>query len=296
MLLAGMLLLPRAAAAAERLEARYPEGALWQGTTLYYAEMGADRVSRWDGNRTSRFWRRRGCGPTAIAPYRNGDFLVLCHLEGAAVHVSGSGRTRQVYRTDTEGRPLIDPNDATEDGAGGVFFSDSGRFATNAPATGRVMHIDAEGRIETILSGLTYANGVYFDQARGQLYVSEHLARQVLRLGTGTDGAVTEKAVFADLDRLGLTPDRPCNKSGPDGLEIGPDGRLWVCEYGQGRVLVLNPDGSLDGTIAVDTPYLTTIGFSADGRMALAGAYDNRTPPFEGAVFIEQTAESLRRE
>ena len=62
-------------------KANYPEGPLWHHQKLYYGEMVRDRVTMsTDLKTTSTFWEMPGCGPVSIAPYRQQEFLVLCHL------------------------------------------------------------------------------------------------------------------------------------------------------------------------------------------------------------------------
>ena len=56
------------------------------------------------------------------------------------------------------------------DGQGGVFFSDSGIFDPQAPATGRVYHLSAMGVMTEVVGQIRYANGVNFDPASRTLY------------------------------------------------------------------------------------------------------------------------------
>ncbi|MEZ6021888.1 MAG: hypothetical protein R3C16_00310 [Hyphomonadaceae bacterium] len=81
---------PAPAQEANVLNGSYPEGALWQGERLYFAEMGADRISTYERGTRGVFFSQQGCGPTAIAPYGEG-FLVLCHIDRAvAVDANGA--------------------------------------------------------------------------------------------------------------------------------------------------------------------------------------------------------------
>src|SRR5690606_14568197 len=115
------------------LRASYPEGPLWQGEQLYFAEMRADRVSLYAGGERRTFFAEPGCGPTALAPYGDG-LLILCHLGGGLVAVDAAGRETRRWRQASDGAPLGNPNDASADGRGGVYFSDPGAFSRAAPA------------------------------------------------------------------------------------------------------------------------------------------------------------------
>lgn len=269
------------------ITALYPEGPLWQGEQLYFAEMRADRITIAEPSGTRTFFEQEGCGPTAIAPY-GGGFLVLCHLAARVVAVDAEGREIRRWERDESGRPLMDPNDASADGAGGVFFSDPGRFSRNTRPHGWVMHLSAGGVLRRVAGPLWYPNGVH--ASGGVLFVSEHLGREVLRYGIEATGRLGSAQTFVDLAK----PPRPARYrsayplAGPDGLEIGPDGNLYVAIYGEGRLLKFSPDGELLGMTELPTRYLTNVAFGKPG-VALTGAFDNQPHESPGEVRILAT-------
>lgn len=267
------------------LSAAYPEGPLWQGERLYFAEMRADRVTLSEGAGGHVFFAQKGCGPTAIAPYGQG-FLILCHLGARLVAVDSAGRELRRWQSDATGKALRDPNDASADTSGGVYFSDPGEFSRRSRPQGHVMYLSASGELKSVTRRLWYPNGVYV--AADWLYVSEHLRGRVLRYRINAPGVLGAAETFVDLSKV-ARPRRyelDYELTGPDGLEIGPDGDLYVAIYGEGRVLRFSQSGELHGIIEAPTRYLTNIAFSAHG-MALTGAFDNATPLSPGEVRID---------
>jgi sugar lactone lactonase YvrE len=266
--------------------AAYPEGPLhWLGA-WHYAEMGADRISRLGPEGTKRtVFQQPGCGPTAIAPYRDG-LLALCHFSGALVAFDSAGRETARFRATPNGRRLRNPNDASADGRGGVYLSDPGAFSREIAAEGVIFHLSAAGQLKPVASGLWYPNGVHVDVASGQLYVSEHLAGKVWRFRIGPNGALAERTLIADL-RSHLTPGGYA-EAGPDGLEIGPDGRLYVALYGEGKVLALDLGQSPTRIEALPAPtvYVANLAFSPAGEAIALGPVDNLNPPFPGVVAV----------
>jgi gluconolactonase len=260
----------------------YPEGPIWIGATLYWAEMGADRVMAWSGGSPRVFLERDGCGPTAVARYRRDEILVLCHRDGSLLRVDARGEALATIREDAEGNRLRNPNDASADGAGGVWLTDPGTFAAGARPSGAIYHLGPDGRLARHATGLAYGNGVHVDGDR--LLVSEHLARRVLAFPLADDGLGRPEVLFS-LDALGLRrPDYP--EAGPDGLEIAPDGTLWVAEYGAGRLLAWADGRGLVAAVPVPAPYVTSIAFGPGGLAAVTGVHVNDRPPLPGGIWV----------
>jgi sugar lactone lactonase YvrE len=243
--------------------------------------MGADQIAVIEDGRKRTLWSERNCGPTSLAPWGDG-LLVLCHRAGQLVALQKGLAVRR-WRTTDDGVDLQDPNDSSADGRGGVYISDPGVFARSARVTGAVLYLAPDGGLRRVADGLRYPNGVFVDRAEQALYVDEHLRRRILRYPIQPDGSLGAMQVFADL--AVLTPQVGAyEEAGPDGLERGPDGNLYVCLYGEGRIARLTPDGRFAGDIRVATPYLTNIAFGPDGSAFVTGAFENLVPPLRGQV------------
>jgi gluconolactonase len=262
--------------------ADYPEGALWRDGKLHYTEMGADRVALIADGQKQIVWRERGCGPTSLAPWSSG-LLVLCHRAAGLVALNASGAVARRWREDDAGVPLQNPNDSSADDSGGAYLSDPGVFSVDARVSGAILHLSAEGRLRRVAQNLRYPNGVFFDRAARALFVSEHLNRRILRFAVERDGSLGARTVFADFNVLTRRVGDYA-EAGPDGLERGPDGDLYVCLYGEGRIVRLTPEGRLAKSIPVATPYLTNIAFGPDGEAYVTGAFENIAPPLRGQV------------
>jgi sugar lactone lactonase YvrE len=275
------------AASAVELDASYPEGPIWVGDRLLYAEMSAGRVMEWkEGPLAAKvYWQEGGCGPTAISVYKQTDLIVLCHLGAKLVHLDAQGRKVAEFRASKDGVAFQDPNDCFEDGQGGVLFSDSGVFNSGAASTGRVYHLSSHGVVTEAVRGLKYANGVHYDPQRKRLLVSEHLARKVWAFTLDDAFSVTGKALFLDVDAH-LDPktlDYP--ETGPDGIEAdAATGDIYIPLYGAGRLFVIKADGEVR-THTVPMKYVTNIAISKT-LAAVVGAFVNDRMPFPGKVQI----------
>ncbi len=261
----------------------YPEGLLWHGGRMYFAEMGADRISVIEDGAVRAFWNGPNCGPTSIAPFGTAGFLVNCHLGKALVEVSAAGVTGRSFLAAPNGRRIEWPNASAGDGQGGVFVSDSGLFSLQAPATGRVYHLSASGTITEVIAGIRYANGVTFDPQTRTLYVSEHLNRRILALTLDRSQRVTARRVLVDFSAAPATREHTYALAGPDGLVLR-QGYLVAAEYGEGRVHVFSRDGRWLRTVKVPMPFVDTVAFDAGGTLYAGGAFQNLRPPYEGIV------------
>lgn len=274
------------AQAGDRLDAFYPEGPIFAGETVLFAEMHADRIVAWDEEGTRTFYESRGCGPTAIAPYKDG-YAVLCHLTDEVHLVSADGRLIARLDKDAGGRGFVNPNDASADDHGGVYFSASGVFSRAAKPEGAVLYLDADGIIHRLAEHIHYANGVYFDKARRLLYVSEHLNGMILTYPEIAPGRLGRPAVFKNLAKEGISGRDGYPLTGPDGLETDAEGNLYAAVYGSGSLLIISPAGEILRRLDIAEPLITNVALSRDERsLVVTGSEFSRAKPFPGSVRI----------
>ena len=284
----GLLLLAFAATAAAdeirlKEQAFYPEGPAVVAGALYWAEMPLHRIRRHKDGKTTTVWEESGCGPTSIKPDGRGGFWILCHLAHLVLRVDGNFRVVKRLETDGAGRRLVYPNDATVDRRGQLYFTSSGVFSLSAPSEGAVYFVDLQDRPLRVAEGLRYANGIRIDEKRSRLYVSEHLARRVLVMSVARPGEVGPPSVFFDL--VSLPPAAVAYPlAGPDGILLDEKGRLYVAEYGAGRVLLLSTEGRLQRVIQVPMQFVTNFAALPTGQIVVVGAFENDQPPMPGLV------------
>ncbi|OAI51535.1 hypothetical protein AYO46_07945 [Betaproteobacteria bacterium SCGC AG-212-J23] len=264
-------------------QAYYPEGPAFVGGALYWAEMPTHRIRRHKDGKTTTVWEEQGCGPTSIKPDGRGGFWILCHLAHMVLRVDGNFRLVKRLENDGAGRRLVYPNDATVDRRGQLYFTSSGVFSLRAPSEGAVYFVDLQDQPHRVAEGLRYANGIRIDEKRSRLYVSEHLARRVLVMDVAKPGEVGAPSVFFDLAAL-----PPAAKSyelaGPDGMLLDDKGRLYVAEYGAGRVMLLSTEGKLLRVIPVPMQFVTNFAALPGGQIVVVGAFQNDQPPMPGLV------------
>ncbi|HVY21492.1 MAG TPA: SMP-30/gluconolactonase/LRE family protein [Bauldia sp.] len=256
----GFLSAAALAAEADRIvinpKSAYPEGPAVAHGAIYYAEMGDDRVMRWNGTDNAPVWSREGCGPTSVARGTNDTLVILCDREQVLVRITRDGKTVEVISRDKNGREFLTPNASINDASGGIFWSASGLFSPTAKAEGAVMYLAPDGTLRRVAEGIHYSNGVALSPDGKLLYVSEHLSRRILAYDVGANGALSGTRVFLNLDDVVGKAEHDWDV-GPDGLAMDHLGNLYIAEYGGGRLIVVDSHAKLEATISFAEKYVT---------------------------------------
>jgi len=279
------------AAGAERSvvnpRSQYPEGPVVDRRDVFYAEMGGDRVMRWDGSGNSAVWSCPGCGPTSVALGTNGSLVVLCDIEQVLVRIDKAGRMLEVIDRDSSGRRFLTPNASINDAKGGIYWSASGLFSPTAPAQGGVLYLAPDGKLTRLADGIHYSNGVALSPDGKVLYVSEHLSRRILAYDVADDGSLSGTRVFLRLDDVvGKDPTRGW-EVGPDGLAMDRAGDLYIAEYGGGHIVIVGPDAKLKAIVGFPQQFTTAVALMDDDRKLFVTAPASYLDPKAyGAVYL----------
>lgn len=187
----------------------------------------------------------RSAGPNGVAMEPDGIHVLVADILTGAIYRINT-ETEQVVRIHQH---EFGANSARRDSSGSVWFTQSTRnrsgpdselrmFAAvdEGPLDGALFRLPppADGTIESVaelkLSGLTFANGVAIDEARGQIYVAETMANRIVgyRLSVA-DGSLSEGRVVVELPS-------------PDNIELDAAGHLWVASPIANALLVVDPD------------------------------------------------------
>lgn len=219
-------------------------------------------------------------GPWRVHRLAEGDAAsaVAADTQGGILLTAGT----QVTRLDLEEitRPTLhatlpaDPpgvrfNDAKV-GPDGRLWAGTVRPGTDAG--GALWTIDADGRAERHLTGVTHGNGLAWNPAGNRLYFVDSGPRTLTRFGYDTDLGLTGPG--QTLLRL------PPEAGVPDGLATDAEGGLWLAVWGAGRVLRLTPDGEPIARIDLPARHVTSCAFTGARRdlLAVTTAADDDRP------------------
>ncbi len=263
-------------------KAGFPEGPVWVAGKLYYAEYGKGLVQAYDGKAVTKVWEKKDCGPSAVVPAGDGQFLVTCYDNGTIARISTSGATVATYDKDDAGQPFVGPNDFAADASGGVYFTASGPWESE-PIVGKIFYIAAKGGITQVADDLHYANGLALSNDGKTLYCAESEAHRVIQFKVGADGTLSERRLYV---RGGDVDAKSGASAFPDGLKMDSKGNLYIGQFSAGRIVVVGPDRKFVRAIDVPSPAAPNLNFAADeGTVYIMAVDDVNNAPYLGKVY-----------
>jgi sugar lactone lactonase YvrE len=168
-------------------------------------------------------------------------------------------------------------NDAKADSAGRIYAG-SMPVAADQP-TGAFYRFDADRSITRLDSGYVIANGPAFSCDERYLFHTDSARRTVFRFAVRADGSLGERRIFIQF---------PEGWGQPDGMTVDADDHLWVAHWGGARVSRFAPDASLQHSIALPTPQVTSCTFAGprfDQMFVTTAAVGRNDDVFAGKVF-----------
>ena len=234
------------------------DGHLWAG-----GELG--QIYRIDSKRRVKIVTTLG-GFNLGLTFSDRQELYVCNFKlGALIRLDRSGKV--LHSWERVGRyRLRTPNFAVFDCEGNLYFSDSGEFHAN---DGFLFVLRPNGRIEQLLSGLAFPNGLSLSADDKVLFVVQSTKDNVLAVPVNSGNMTGKPRVYAS----GL-------HDVPDGAALDAAGNLYVTCYASHNVYRV----ALDGKVTL---------FAADREGTMLASPTNVA--FGGAQFDEMYFANLSR-
>ena len=119
------------------------------------------------------------------------------------------------------------------------------------PGRGNLYRLDVEGRIHTMLTGVSVSNGIAWDEERAKMYYIDTPTLQVAEFDFDTEsGGIRNRRIAVTF---------PDNEGQPDGMTIDAEGMLWVAFWGGGAVSRWDPvTGAKVASVSVPADFVTS--------------------------------------
>jgi len=212
--------------------------------------------------------------PNGLAVDRHGTIWVADSNPAGLIELLPDGDVREIIRH-CGAEPMLFCNDLCFGPDGMLYLTDSGMLLEDlapngklredyltAPIDGRIYRVDpANYEIEKLASGLRFANGIAFDAAGRNVYVSESMTGNILCFPWDA-GSLGEGRIFGNVhDPANQAPFKMA-----DGMAFGEDGTLYVAVLGEGNIVLLDDAGSIKGRIKTNGSMPTNLAFGAPGE------------------------------
>jgi sugar lactone lactonase YvrE len=235
-------------------EGEWLEGIAVDGDTVWYSDVFGRGIRRCPPGAPGEVWRGDERWISAIQV--NADGKVLSNGATGIVWFDPKGDASGELIKEVEGQPLGGVNEMVADASGVLYFGsvDSAAFERGEPPGPSALYrLGLDGRATQLTGELKFSNGLGLSPDGRRLYHCETFAG-VFAYDVLEDGRLGEPQLLIE-------------KADCDGLKIDVEGRIWVAGFKSPELLILRPDGGVDGRFAVPGPAATNHHFGGrDGR------------------------------
>lgn len=226
---------------------------------LYLVDIPYGRILRVTPAREWQLVCRYDGWPNGLKIHRDGRLFIADYRHGVQVLSPGDDAPTLLlgHRYSESFRGV---NDLVFASNGDLYFTDQGQSGLHRP-DGRVFRYTAHGRLECLIDNAPSPNGLVLNASERILYVAMTRDNSVWRIPLMSDGGVSKVGCFVRLSG-GL--------SGPDGMAMDDEDRLFVAHAGNGCVWCFDrlgrPVHRIDSPCGITT---TNVAFGGTDTRAL---------------------------
>jgi gluconolactonase len=192
-----------------------------------------------------------GNGVTTTLQASGDGTIYGCEMLGhRVVELNKDGEVIRVVADEYNGTRIDGPNDVVVDDKGGFYFSDSQFIAggEKMQETPAVYYVNADGEVIRVIDDIEFPNGMGLSPDGSTLFVANTRGSHLLAYDVNSDGTVTNKRNFAELQ---IPED--AQESGADGMAVDSQGNVYVATTQGIGVQVFDSEGNHIQNISAPT-------------------------------------------
>ena len=167
-----------------------------------------------------------------------------------------------------------------------MYLTAPGHFDRTRQPMGLIFYLSKTGEVTKLADNLIYPNGIAI--YGGELYVSEHLAKRVIKFPLKAKGQLGKKKLFTNFKNDAPFRNKDPEYTGPDGIEISKNGTIYIAEYARGRIFVYEANGQYKKSLHTGLPYVTNMALDkSETNLVITGAKSLDSFLQLGEVYIQ---------
>ncbi len=182
----------------------FPEGPRWHENRLWFSDFYNHRVVAVGLDGTSETMLTVPQIPSGLGWMADGSLLVVSMNDRRLLRVRDGVQSEHADLTEIAGGPC---NDMVVDAKGRAYVGNFGyeRFQNEAARPAKLARVDPDGRVTVVADDLLFPNGAVITPDGARLIIGETMGNRLTQFDIASDGALTNRRVFAAVD--GLFPD-----------------------------------------------------------------------------------------
>ena len=222
---------------------QFTEGPAWNGESLYFTDIPANRIYRVGENDQVSVFLEPSDHANGLM-FNAAGTLFACQMDGRVVSIDPRTKEITVVAGEYMGKRFNAPNDLVLDSAGGIYFTDPMFRAPDPRPQDKlgVYYADARGKVTRLVDDLPNPNGVILSPDEKTLYVVPTGQKEMMAYPVQSPGRIGQGRVFCTLKQR-----QPGGNNGGDGLTVDTKGNLYITSAL--GVQVFDPEGKLLGII-----------------------------------------------
>jgi gluconolactonase len=185
----------------------FAEGPAYNNGTLYFSDIEASTIYKWTEQQGVSTFNTNSARANGLYFSPQG-ILYACQGGNKRIVTIDDLQNVNVLTSSYNGKPYNEPNDLWISPSGNVYFTDP-NFTSTLTQDGQYVFciLAATGEVFRVIDDLVKPNGIVGNHEGTLLYVADWGASKIYRYNITSNGSLSSKVLFANVQADGLTID-----------------------------------------------------------------------------------------